>query len=817
MKRRNRILALSLTLAMGLGLLSGCGGGSGNATPAPTGGGAASESAVYRKLYGSEVSTMNYLTTNTILEQTVGANVIDCLVEYDQYGALQPSLAESWTTNDDATVYTFKIRQGVKWVDSSGAEQGELTANDFVTAAAYVLDDAHQSGTAASYFGVVKNAEAYFNYTSYLITSENGAKTTDAEGNAIEPVDPITFEEVGVKALDDYTLEYTLEQPVPYFLSGLTYVCFMPVYGPFLEEKGDSFGAATGPDTLLYCGAYILSDFAPQQTHVYTKNASYWDKDKVYIDQIVETYNSQYNTVGPQMVKTGEIDQADIGSDILDSWLLDPNTADLVSKYRAKVDYSYFYCFNFNPTFDAEYEPENWHLAVNNENFRQSLMAGLDRVRELSVLDPNDPQSLAINSVTPPGFTNADGKEYTQFGDLAAIMARDSFDETKALEYRDAARAELEAAGCTFPVKVLVRYNPATVDWDNDTFTAILTSPGTPEPEPTPIPTPTPEPTPDTPAAGDKGYVTGISVDASSHVVTIATDHIPEYRVVALGDRVAVDLLGAVFSGALEGEAALPVDSDVFSSVRYNQHGDDLGYGYPHTLRVVLDLKGGASYAKNITVEAGSSGVRITATPSVSPELPPIDPNKYTVVLDAGHDGKTLGAVYPDANGVDIYEKDLTLSMVYKLRDILLNEGYNVVLTRDGETAGDLYERSELANRVNADLFVSIHCNSAPTVPTFQGLYTYYYPTSSRSKAFAQAVQDAACAASGAVDRGIASANFVVLRETNMAAVLVETGFMTNVEELTRLCDETYQQKLMEGVARGVGCLLYTSPSPRDA
>ena len=271
------------------------------------------------------------------------------------------------------------------------------------------------------------------------------------------------------------------------------------------------------------------------------------------------------------------------------------------------------------------------------------------------------------------------------------------------------------------PLRFVSEQLGATVDWDNDTFTAILTSPDTPEPEPTPIPTPTPEPTPDTPAAGDKGYVTGISVDASSHVVTIATDHIPEYRVVDLGDRVAVDLLGAVFSGALEGEAALPVDSDVFSSVRYNQHGDDLGYGYPHTLRVVLDLKGGASYAKNITVEAGSSGVRITATPSVSPELPPIDPNKYTVVLDAGHDGKTLGAVYPDANGVDIYEKDLTLSMVYKLRDILLNEGYNVVLTRDGETAGDLYERSELANRVNADLFVSIHSQLRPHRPHLPG------------------------------------------------------------------------------------------------
>ena len=334
-----------------------------------------------------------------------------------------------------------------------------------------------------------------------------------------------------------------------------------------------------------------------------------------------------------------------------------------------------------------------------------------------------------------------------------------------------------------------------------------------PGPEPTPTPTPTPEPTPDTPAAGDKGYVTGISVDASSHVVTIATDHIPEYRVVDLGDRVAVDLLGAVFSGALEGEAALPVDSDVFSSVRYNQHGDDLGYGYPHTLRVVLDLKGGASYAKNITVEAGSSGVRITATPSASPRATPIDPNKYTVVLDAGHDGKTLGAVYPDANGVDIYEKDLTLSMVYKLRDILLNEGYNVVLTRDG---GDRRRpvRALRAGQPGQRRPVREHSLQLrpPPSPTFQGLYTYYYPTSSRSKAFAQAVQDTACAASGAVDRGIASANFVVLRETNMAAVLVETGFMTNVEELTRLCDETYQQKLMEGVARGVGDYLNSLP-----
>jgi oligopeptide transport system substrate-binding protein len=468
MNRTKKLLALTLALALCLGLLAGCGGG-GQTTPTPSGDGDPStQEATFRRLYGSEVSTMNYLTTNTILEQTVGANVIDCLVEYDQYGNIQPALATQWSTNDDKTVYTFTLRQGVKWVDHTGAEVAELTAHDFVTAAAYVLDANNASGTAASYFGVVANAEAYFNYTSYLITSENGTKTTDAEGNAIEPVEEISFDAVGVKALDNYTLEYTLEKPVPYFLSGLTYVCFMPAYGPFLEEQGVNFGAATDPSTMLYCGPYILSEFSPQQTHVYTKNEAYWDKDKVYIDKIVETYNSQYNTVGPQMIKTGELDDADIGADILDSWLLDPSTADLVSKYRPKVDYSYFYCFNFNPTFDAQYEPDNWKLAVNNENFRQALMAALDRVRELSVLDPNDPASLAINSITPPGFTNADGKDYTQYGDLAAIMARDSFDEAKAAQYRDAARAELAAAGCTFPVKVLVRYNPATVDWDKE-------------------------------------------------------------------------------------------------------------------------------------------------------------------------------------------------------------------------------------------------------------------------------------------------------------------------------------------------------------
>ena len=372
------------------------------------------------------------------------------------------------------------------------------------------------------------------------------------------------------------------------------------------------------------------------------------------------------------------------------------------------------------------------------------------------------------------------------------------------------------------PLRFVSEQLGAQVSWDNAAFTAAVVSPAgedapapspSPTPEATPAPeeTPEPSPTPETPAEpaetapGDRGYVTEVSFDAERQVLTLAADHTPEYRVVDLGDRVAVDLLWAVLRTPAEGEVSLSVDSQVLAGVRYSQHGDDLGYNVPHTLRLVLDLQSGSSYTRNLTVEAGDGGVRVTAVPSQSiDELPEIDPDKYTVVLDAGHDGKTLGAVYPNSAGTQIYEKDLTLSMVKKLEAILLEQGYNVVLTRDGETAGDLYERSELANAVGADVFVSIHCNVAATVPTFQGLYTYYHPSSERSKLFAQAVQDAACAASGAVDRGIASANFIVLRETDMAAVLVETGFMTNVEELERLCDEDYQQSLMEGVARGI-------------
>ena len=365
------------------------------------------------------------------------------------------------------------------------------------------------------------------------------------------------------------------------------------------------------------------------------------------------------------------------------------------------------------------------------------------------------------------------------------------------------------------PLRFVSEQLGAQVEWDNDTFTAHIATVQDPEPDPDPAPTPIPTPTPPV-SLEDQGFVTNIIIDRKSQSVSIYTDHLPEYRVTDFGDRVVVDLLGTVLASGNPELITLPVESNLISTVRYSQHGGDLDYGYPHTVRVVLELKEGVSYQRNISVTAGSGGVRLTASGEPAPELPeepdqpgftptiPLDPDKLTIVVDPGHGGARPGAVYPNAEGVDIIERDLTLAISLKLRDRLLEAGYNVVMTRETDIDVDLYERAEIANAVNADLFVSVHCNASGTVPTYQGIYTYYFPDSKRGEKLARTIQPPLCALTGAIDRGVSKANFVVLRETEMCAVLVETGFMSNVEELTRLCDPEYQEKVAWGIAEGV-------------
>lgn len=408
----------------------------------------------YRVLYSGEVSSLNYLTTATTNEFAVAANVIDTLVEYDNLGQVKPSLAESWEVSEDGLTWTFKIRQGAKWVDGNAQPVADVTANDFVDAAKYVLDAANASATANILYSVIEGAEAYFAGTS-----------TPKEGET--PAPKTEWETVGIKALDDYTLQYTLTNPVPYFLSMTTYVCFMPVYGPFLAEKGAEFGLATGNDTLLYNGAYYISEFKPQESRIYTKNPTNWDAEHVYIEQINMAYNKEAVTVSSDMYRRGELDSASIDNQIAREWLMNPETADLIRPVRQTGFYTHFYAYNFKPEFGAVYEPENWKIAVNNENFRKAIFYGFDRVKLTLVGEPDNPESIMHYGITPPNFVDYNGLDYVKMGDMApwTELGKGAFDEPKAKEFAAKAKEELAAAGATFPVKVLTVYHPSYNTW----------------------------------------------------------------------------------------------------------------------------------------------------------------------------------------------------------------------------------------------------------------------------------------------------------------------------------------------------------------
>lgn len=441
-----KLLSILLVLTM---ILTACSGGT---TPAPSGepatsgeptediteGGKYAAEQVYKTVYAEELTTLNYLVTATNVDMLITANLVDSLVDYDRYGVIQPALAESWEVSEDGKTWTFHLRKGVKWVDFEGNEVAETTANDFVSAAQYLLTPGNESVTANLFYGVINNAEAYFN-----------GEITD-------------FAEVGVKAEDDYTLVYTLKEAVPYFESMLTYVCFFPAYGPFLEEMGDQFGTANS--TLLYNGAYLLSEFEPQMQRILKKNPTYWDAENIHITELNYRYNKEATALAGEMYRRGEISDVIIPTTSLDEWMNDPELKQMVRPSKLGT-YTYFYTFNFKPQFDAEFEPDNWKIAVNNANFRKSIMSAFNRAAAMATEDPYNPEYRIINSLTPPNFASQDGLDFTQIGNLKTLYDKEFYNEDEAKSYKEKAVEELTAAGAKFPVKILMPYNTNSSFW----------------------------------------------------------------------------------------------------------------------------------------------------------------------------------------------------------------------------------------------------------------------------------------------------------------------------------------------------------------
>lgn len=447
---------------------------------------------VYRSLYSSEVTTMNYLVSGTTYELVVGANTIDSLVENDTFGNILPCGAESWEVSEDGLTWTFHLRAGQYWYDADGNQKDPVTANDYVAAARYVCDSAMDCSNSYLMKGWIVNAEEMLNYTAALLASpvEQGTEVgeeqdlvVDANGVIYEGSDwnketekydtwteipAVAPEDLGVEAVDDLTLVYHMVKPRPYFLTALQFGTYWPAPASLLAELGDAYGLDNY--SMWFNGAYILSEFKPQEKRIYTKNVNNWDAEHVYIERIEQICNTEAATLEPEMFLRGEVDGAGIGSDIVADWMSDPEKSQMISTTRVTGDYSYFFGFNFEPKFDAEYEPENWVIAVNNENFRKAVFHGIDRDSYLAAKYPGDDPSIhKINTVTPKGFSVNNGKDYVFYGGLAKYTEGESFDPELAVQFRDAAKAELEAAGCKFPIKVPINYNTNSTTWANCT------------------------------------------------------------------------------------------------------------------------------------------------------------------------------------------------------------------------------------------------------------------------------------------------------------------------------------------------------------
>lgn len=463
MKKYFAVLLASIML---MGCLAGCGtstsgpsgsqGGKGEKDPLT--GIAYSDDTEYTYLYSSEITTMNYLVTSVIQNQQSLSNFIDTLVEYDAHGNVVPCLAEKWETSEDGLTWTFHLRHDAKWFDCEGNEVAPVTANDFVYAARLIAN-------------VDFDSDMPDMLTNYIV-------------NGIELYNKVIddFTQLGVEAKDDYTLVYHLRAPCAYFVTLLTYGCYLPIYGPFYEsltvenpvpvinEDGtegkpitNDFG--TDRDKILYCGAYICSSWLPQEEYIWVKNENYWDADNVFITKIHGIYNAQADSIAPEMFLRGEIDGCNVTTAILSDWMNGDNAKYVHSTMpTGKVTYM---LFDFDPHFANEEDGANYKKAVNNKDFRLSIATGLDKEYSISAYDPNEAKDQISNLMMPVGFAIAEGKDYTEFGELPRL-SKGMFDKEKAKEYRDKARTALEAEGVKFPIQIPIYYNPSEPNQDQN-------------------------------------------------------------------------------------------------------------------------------------------------------------------------------------------------------------------------------------------------------------------------------------------------------------------------------------------------------------
>ena len=316
------------------------------------------------------ISVMNPILMTYNNEFSVARHGWDCLVKLDENNNITPAAAESWETSEDGLTWTFHLRQGCKWVDSTGAVIGDVTANDFVFAWQELLnpDNAAEYYTFATVF---KNAQKYYDFKS-------GASTEE-----------VTLDEVGIKAVDDYTLEIQLENNLPYFLQYVKFEVMSPIYQPFYEEVGaDKYG--TSPDTLAFNGPFYMTNWVTESSITMAKNPSWYNADAVSLEEINFVKYSDTNTKYNAFLG-GELDIMDVTGEQRAAFEAEGYD---VSSYVG--GYSYFAWMNTTDTSDFR-----------SVSLRHAVSEALDRKQLIDTVFKNDNEVPACLSLGISGVNTA--------------------------------------------------------------------------------------------------------------------------------------------------------------------------------------------------------------------------------------------------------------------------------------------------------------------------------------------------------------------------------------------------------------------------
>ena len=357
--------------------------------------------------YSGDPMTWDYLATYRSADSEAICNTVCGLLEYDEENVQQPALATEWSVSDDGLTYTFKIREGVKWVDSQGREIAGLTAHDWVAGMQHLLDACGGlEYLAGSGYANIVGVDEYL-----------AGDITD-------------FAEVGVKAVDDYTLTYTLTEPTSYFITMLGYNPFSPLCKTYYEAKGGKFGAdfaadaadytyGKTPDDIAYCGPYLVSNLTSENTIVFNANPTYWDAENVTMKTITWLYNDGEDALKAYNdTLSGVLDGAGLNASALEA----AKAANLMDSivYTSATDATSFGAFinlnrtatsNFNDgsvqTAKTEDDMFRSDVALKNAHFRRAVMHALDRgTYEAMRVGEELKYSAMINSYTPGTFVS---------------------------------------------------------------------------------------------------------------------------------------------------------------------------------------------------------------------------------------------------------------------------------------------------------------------------------------------------------------------------------------------------------------------------